>query len=312
MAGKIADAIMRCLICLVVLCVGTAGALAQGIDPRDRRAVQLQFDSWKLPVPPRHLIGNINYVGAAGVSSFLIIGSQGHILVDTGFEETVPQIQKGIEQLGFRLQDVKFILSSHAHVDHVGGHALMKKLTGATIVASEADARLMADGGENDFSPFPRDMMKYTPIKADRIIRDGEQIVLGEIMLTAHLTPGHSRGATTWSMQVIEGSERYRVVFFSSVGVVRGTGLFTNPAYPGIVEDYERTFKILKELPCDVYLAPHGGQFAMSRKFSQLDQAVRPNPLIDPEGWKRMIADAEASYRNQLTTEKAAPTTQRR
>lgn len=291
------------------LCV--AGVFAQ-VDPRDRAAVKIQFDSWKLPVPPRHLIGNINYVGAAGISSFLITSPQGHILIDTGFEETVPQTQKGIEQLGFRLQDIKFILSSHAHVDHVGGHALMKRLTGATIVSSEADARLMADGGENDFSPFPKDLMKYTPIKADRIIRDGEQITLGDIKLTAHLTPGHSRGATTWVMQVAEEGKQYNVVFFSSVGVVRGTGLVTSPAYPGIVEDYEATFKKMKELPCDIYLAPHGGQFAMSRKFQQLDQGVKPNPLIDPEGWKRMIAEAETSYRNQLAAQKAAPATQPR
>ena len=155
------------------------------------------FNAWKAPVPPRHLVGNIYYVGAIGVSSFLITTSEGHVLIDTGFEETVPLILRGVEQLGFRLSDVKILLSSHAHIDHTGGHALMKKLTGARILVSAADARLLASGGRDDFIPFDPALLGYAPVQADQIITDREVVTLGGVSLTAQFTPGHTRGATT-------------------------------------------------------------------------------------------------------------------
>lgn len=281
----------------------SALAAAQGTDPSDRRAVKLLFDSWKLPVPPRKLIGNIYYVGAAGVSSYLITTPQGHILIDTAFEDTVPQTQKGIEELGFKVTDIKFILSSHAHNDHVGGHALMKKLSGAKVVASELDAHVMETGGDDDFSPFVKDMMHYTPLKADQIIADGDKVELGGVTLTAHLTPGHTKGATTWTMKVRDGEKSYDVVFFSSTSISRGTRLLGNREYPNIVKDFEATFETLKKLPCDVWFAPHGGQFAMTDKFNRLDKPGEPNPFIDPDGWKRMIAGTEKAFRDQLATE---------
>lgn len=158
------------------------------------------YASWKEPVPPRHLIGNIYYVGAAGVSSFLITTPQGHILLDTGFAETVPLIQSGVKKLGFKIEDIKIILSSHAHFDHVSGHAAIKRLTGATIYASAGDARLLASGGEADFLPLPH----FEPVVADRIVADRDVISLGGTTLTALLTPGHTAGATTWTMSVTE------------------------------------------------------------------------------------------------------------
>lgn len=277
------------------------------VNPKDRRAVQLLFRSWNLPVPPRRLIGNLYYVGASGVSSFLVTTPQGHILIDTGFDETVPLIERGITRLGFRAQDVKFILSSHAHADHTGGHARMKQLTGATIVASAADAHVMETGGADDFSPFPKDLMRYAPVKADRIVTDGDAVTLGGVTLTAHLTPGHTKGATTWTMHVTdEDGKRLDVVFFSSVTIVEGTRLVGNDAYPTIVDDYRATFRTLKGLPCDVFLAPHGGQFAMADKFARLDRGERPNPLIDPDGFRKTVADAEAAFLNQLGREQKA------
>jgi metallo-beta-lactamase class B len=271
---------------------------------QDPAAAKKLFDSWKTPMPPRHIIGNIYYVGPSGVSSWLITTPSGHVLIDTTFEECVPRICRSIEQLGFRVGDIKLLLGSHAHADHSGGHAMMKQLTGARIVASAADAHLLETGGADDFSPFPKDLLAYTPVKADRIVQDGELVSLGDVTLTAHLTPGHTKGATTWTMTVRERDQEYRVVFFSGTSIVAPTPLLRNPEYPDIAEEYAVTFKKLKELPCDIFLAPHAEQFGLVEKLSRLDRGATPNPFIDPEGWRRLIANAENGYRQQLEAEK--------
>lgn len=263
---------------------------------------------WKAPVPARHLVGNIYYVGAAGVSSFLITTSEGHILLDTCFTETAPLIERGVKELGFRMEDIKIILCSHAHFDHVQGHAAMKRRTGAAVYASAADARLLADGGRNDVIPLPG----YEPVRVDHIIADGETVALGGTTLTAVLTPGHTAGATTWTMTVTDGGHRYNVVFFSSASINAGTRLIGNPVYPSISDDYAATFARLKTLPCDIFFAPHAEQFGMVGKFAALDQPRAPgaaNPLVDPEGWKNLIASSEKAYLAALSAEKAAPTT---
>ncbi|MEO6245646.1 MAG: subclass B3 metallo-beta-lactamase [Opitutaceae bacterium] len=272
----------------------------------DSAWVKRLFDSWRAPVPPRTLVGNIHYVGVSGVSSYLITTPAGHILLDTGFEDTVPIIQRGVEQLGFKLTDIKFILSSHAHIDHVGGHALMKKLTGAQIVASAADARTLASGGADDYIQWPKETIRYAPAKADRIVADGEAITLGGVTLTAHVTSGHTRGATTWTMAVADGGATRHVVFFSSASINDGTRLLNNPLYPDFARDFEATFATLRSLPCDIFLAPHGGQFAMAQKFARLERGDPENPFVDPAGWKRLIGGAEKAFRDQLATERAA------
>ncbi len=268
--------------------------------------VKRLFDGWRAPVPPRHLVGNIYYVGAIGVSSYLITTSDGHILIDTGFEDTVPIIQHSVEQLGFRLADVKIILSSHAHIDHVGGHAQMKKLTGAQIAESAADGRTLESGGADDYIQWPKDTILYTPVKVDRIVADGEQVTLGGVTLTAHLTPGHTRGATTWTMEVAEGGVTRHVVFFSSASINPGTHLLNNPLYPEFVRDFEATIEKLKALPCDIFFAPHGGQFAMAEKFARLERGEKENPFVDPAGWKKLVTEAERALRDQLAVERAA------
>lgn len=297
---------MQKLLTAALILTLPAITLAQGTDPTDARAVKLLFDSWKLPIAPRTLIGNIHYVGSAGVSVFLITTPQGHFLIDTGFEENVIMAQKGIKQLGFKVSDIKYILSSHTHNDHTGGHASMKKLTGAAVVSSAEDARILESGGMEDFSPFIKEMMRYTPIKPDRIVADGDQVKLGDVTMTAHLTPGHTKGATTWTMQVKDGDKLLNVVFFSSTSISRGTKLVGNKDYPRITEDFEATYEKLKELPCDVWFAPHGGAFAMTNKFAQQDRTPSPNPFIDPDGWKRNLASQERTFREQLATERAA------
>jgi metallo-beta-lactamase class B len=267
--------------------------------------VKTLFDSWRAPVPPRQLVANLYYVGASGVSSYLITTPAGHILIDTGFEDTVPIIRRGVEQLGFKLTDIKFILSGHAHIDHTGGHALMKRLTGATVIASAGDARVLESGGADDFITWPAETIRYAPVQVDRIVRDREKITLGGTTLVANLTPGHTRGATTWTMEVAEAGRTYRVVFFSSASINDGTRLLGNPAYPGMVADLEATFARLKDTPCDIFLAPHGGQFAMAGKFARLDQGEGVAALVDPAGWRELVAGAEERFRELLAREQA-------
>ena len=274
--------------------------------PVSAAAAKSMFDAWKAPVPPRHLIGNIYYVGAIGVSSYLITTPKGHILIDTGFEETVPLIAASVAQLGFKTADIKLILSSHAHIDHTGGHAAMQKLTGARIVASAQDARILASGGADDFIPFPKNMILYSPVTADQVVKDGEQVTLGGVTLTAHLTPGHTRGATTWTMDVAADGQSYHVVFFSSASINPGTSLVLTPPYSELVQDFESTFSRLKALPCDIFFAPHGGQFAMAEKFAKLERDPQPNPFIDPAGWRTLIENTEKAFRDQLAAERTA------
>jgi len=206
--------------------------------------------SWNQPVTPYRIIGNVYYVGASEVTSFLIVTPKGHILLDSGFSETVAQIKQNVAALGFRLEDVKILINSHAHYDHAGGLAQLKELTGAKLMASEADAALLANGGNRDF--HFGDRFSYAPVKADRILRDGDTIELGGVKMTAHLTPGHTKGCTTWTMRVTEGLKLYDIVFVGSTSVP-GYKLVDNPTYPAIAADYARTFRILKQLPCDVF-----------------------------------------------------------
>lgn len=298
--------------CLALLLVaaglpslGAAGAAQPDLPPPPTAGwVRDLFASWRAPVPPRHLGGNLYYVGASGVSAWLITTPAGHILLDTGFEDTVPIIRRGVEQLGFKLADIKFILSSHAHIDHTGGHARMRELTGARVVASAEDARLLASGGADDFLTWPPETLRYTPVRADRIVGDREAITLGGTTLTAHVTPGHTRGATTWTMELADGGRTYHVVFFSSASINAGTRLLGNARYPGIVADLEASFTRFKELPCDIFLAPHGGQFAMADKFGRLERGEGMAALVDPAGWRRLVAEAEQAFRDQLAKER--------
>jgi metallo-beta-lactamase class B len=245
------------------------------------------------PFEPFRLIGNISYVGASDVSSFLITTPEGHILLDSGFEATVPLIRAGVRKLGFRFEDIRILLNSHAHVDHAGGHALLKRLTGARIVMSAADARLLARGGRGDVLPVSEEVIAYEPAQADRLIDDGDRVTLGGVTLTAHLTPGHTQGCTTWTMVVAEGGTNYDVVFYGSTTLLPGVRLLENPKYPGMAEDFARTFRVLKSLPCDVFLGPHGSQFGLRDKARRLAAGAKPNPFLDPAGYQAFLARSE-------------------
>ena len=289
MIHALLSATMRAtLLCLLFILLCSTNGFAQA-DETSR--------SWNQPVKPFRIIGNIYYVGASDIASYLIVTPKGHILLDSGFLETVPQIQQNVVQLGFRLEDVKILINSHAHYDHAGGLALLKRLTGATLMTSEADAALLSAGGKGD--PNFGDRFAFEPVKADRILRDGDKVELGGVTMVARLTPGHTKGNTTWTTTVKEDKQRYNVVFAGST-TTPGYKLVNNPSYPNIVEDYRRTFRVLKSLHCDVFLAPHGNFFELATKSKLIEQGKKPNPFVDSKGYKQFIEDTENAFEKEL------------
>ena len=288
-----------CLLAAVISFAPTVSAQVNDEQSRD----------WNQPIKPYKIVGNVYYVGAKEVASYLIVTSQGLILLDTGFLETVPQIKQNVAQLGFRFEDIKVLINSHAHADHAGGFALLKKeLTGAKLMVSEGDAPLFARGGKDD--PNFGDHFLFQPVKADRILRDGDTVQLGGVTMTARITPGHTPGCTTWTMKVREGSKTYDVVFYGST-TIPGYKLVGNTNYPNIADDFDRSFRILKTLPCDIFLAPHGSFFSMLEKMKQLGQTPSQNPFIDPAGYKRTIERTEKEFRAELKRQQSAATDNR-
>lgn len=282
-----------------VLLLALLPASAQGqADPTSR--------SWNQPVEPYRIAGNLYYVGASDITSFLIATPEGHILLDGGFVETVPIIRENVRKLGFRLEDVKVLLNSHAHYDHAGGLAELKRLTGAKLAASEADAPQLARGGKGD--PALGDQFPFPPVEVDRLLRDGDQVSLGGTTLTARLTPGHTPGCTTWTMKVPEGGRTYDVVFVGSASVLPGVRLAERPSYPGIAEDFAQTFRRLEGLPCDIFLASHGSFYGATGKAARLAKGggKGTNPFVDPEGYRAWVAGAKGAYSKRLEAEKAA------
>jgi len=238
--------------------------------------------------PPHKMIGNIHYVGTETLASFLITTPQGHILVNSMYERNVPTIRKSVEDLGFKFGDIKIILGSHAHADHMEADAMMKEMTGAQVMAMEQDVpalQAMKPGG------------KAHPI--DRVLRDGDQVTLGGTTLVAHLTPGHTKGCTTWTMKVQDGGKSYDVVIIGSMGVNPGTRLVNNANNPAIADEYIQGFKVMHSLPCDVPLGSHGGMYNMTAKHARLATGGQ-NPYIDPQGYKAEIDLVEATFKSVL------------
>lgn len=245
-----------------------------------------QRAAWNKPVEPFRIIGNIYYVGVAGVSSFLIVTPQGDFLLDGGLPETAPLIERNISKLGFRLGDVKYLLNSHAHYDHTGGLAELKRKSGATFVASKQDAPALTAGE-----------IRAPGISVDRTIGDGEALRLGDTVMTAHITPGHTKGATTWTMVARDNGRSYNVLFYSSTSVV--DRLVNNREYPNIVADYERTFATVRKLPCDVFLGPHGNFFHLEEKRERLVKGDK-TAFVDPAEFAKFVDESEQEFRREL------------
>jgi metallo-beta-lactamase class B len=253
-------------------------------------------NSLNKPVDPFCIIGNLYYVGASDITSYLVVTPAGDILLDGGFVETAPMIEANIAKLGFKLSDVKYILSSHEHLDHAGGISELQRATGAKFVALEQEVPGLTEG-----KSFPA-------AKPDRVIHDGDTVTLGGAVMTAHSTPGHTRGCTTWSTTVRDGGHDYHVVFVGSVSVLPMYKLIDKPGAPatylGIEQDYEKAFKVLRSLPCDVFLGAHGSFYSLEDKRGVMETKPPQNPFIDPWGYQAYILRAEAVFQKELAAER--------
>jgi len=245
------------------------------------------------PFPAHKVIGNIYFVGTDDLGAYLVTSPEGHILINTSYEETVPLIRASVEKLGFQFRDIKIILGSHAHGDHMDGDAIVKEATGAQVMALEqdvADLKRMTPGGK----PHP----------VDRVLRDGEQVKLGTTVMTAHLTAGHTKGCTTWTTTAVEAGKSYTVAIVCSVGWNPGYRLVNNTNYPAIADDYVRSFATLRKIPADVFLGAHTGFYDLKSKYAKL-QAGGPNPFVDHAGWLSYIDAREKSFQDELARQKA-------
>jgi metallo-beta-lactamase class B len=250
---------------------------------------------WNDPFPPHRIADNLYYVGSKGLSSYLVTTSKGHILINSSFERTVPLIRASVEKLGYKFSDVKILLGNHAHNDHMEGNALVKELTGAQVYVMRGDDQVIANGGKGQYLYDAT----WKPCKVDRVLKDGDTVTLGESVLTAHLTPGHTRGCTTWTMQVKDAGRMLDVVIVGSVNVNPGYQLFGNKDYPEIAADYARTFRVMKALHCDIFLGAHGSYYGMEEKYPRIKRGVA-NPFVDPEGYRAYIAEREKAFSRTL------------
>jgi metallo-beta-lactamase class B len=247
--------------------------------------------AWTDPQAPFRLAGPIYYVGTAELAAFLIHTPQGHILIDGGTPETAPLIQKSITGLGFKLEDIRILLTTQAHFDHVGTHAHFKKLSGARVEAMAADAKLLRDGGKSDYLFGDNPKYHFPRMAVDRTLKDGDIVTIGGIRLTARHTPGHTPGSATYVMDINEGGKDLKVVFAASTSVNPGTRLVKDPSYPGILEDYRKTFGVLESLKPDIFLSGHGSFFGLQRKRAAMAQA-----WIDPKGYADLIARKKKDF----------------
>jgi metallo-beta-lactamase class B len=266
-------------------------------------ALSAQPAGWTEPYPAHHVAGNIYYVGSRELASYLITSPEGHILINSSLPASVPLIQASVEKLGFRFGDIKILAISQGHWDHCAGSSLVKRLTGAKYAVMDADVSVVESGGKTDFHYANSLEARFEPTKVDRILHDGDEVRLGETVLVAHLTPGHTKGCTTWTTKVTEGGKSYDAVIVGGTGVNTGYKLVHNAEYPAIAQDYERCFRTLKSLPCDFFLGAHGAYYDMEAKYLRL-KAGAPNPFLDREGYLKMIAAKEADFRAEWRKQK--------
>jgi len=251
---------------------------------------------WTETFPAFRIAGNLYYVGSKGLASYLITTPDGHILINSNLEANVPMIRTSIESLGFKFSDIKILLISHAHYDHCAGSASIKQLTGAKYMVMDGDVDVVESGGKSDFQYGSDPTAIYPPAKVDRVLHDGDVVQLGNVTLKAHLTPGHTKGCTTWTMKVDDGSKLRDVVIIGSPNVNPGYNLVGSTVYPHMREDFMKTFRVLDSLPVDYFLGAHGSYFDLEKKYPQL-KAGKLSALIDPAGYKKYVRERDNAFR---------------
>lgn len=249
------------------------------------------------PEPPVEIARGVYFIGASDVASYLIDTGQGLIVIDAGYADTAPQVLANIRALGFQPSDVRILLNTHAHFDHAAGLAAVKAATGAALYASPLDAAQLRVGGRGDF--FLRDFFRYAPVGVDRELQDGETVTLGDVSLTAHFTPGHTKGCTSWSFPVTmrDGSAEQALIICSLSTL--SFDLVDNPDYPNIVSDYRRTYEVLNALPCDVFLGAHGRWFDLPGRRASV-AAGNADAFVAPEACRAFLAERQRAFEQEL------------
>ena len=295
---------MRAIACLVIV-VSASVAQAQGsLGPYiSAEQVASLTGASSAPSEPFTIVGNLHYVGAANIASYLVTTPEGHILIDTGTTQMEKVVRDNIEKLGFTLTDIKIILSSHAHFDHVAGHAAMQKATGARVMAVGEDARALELG--QDVSPV--ETIGWPPVKVERVLADGDVVTLGGTTLRAVWTPGHTPGCTTWVTTIQDGGRSYNIVILGSIGPNAEPPMVGNPKHPTLAEDTLGTIRKLRALAApDIQLGGHP-QAAFAGKVDAMERRrVRPHPLLqEPGAWTRMLDEREARFTKRIAADRA-------
>lgn len=281
-----------------VVLAASVSVLAQ--NPAGDRIRQAAYDAWGAPTDPFRIVGNVYYVGASNIGSYLVTTTEGHVLVDTGTTEMWPRIARNVGQLGFRLADVRFIVTGHAHFDHVQGHAPLKRVTGARVAAMEPDVAALQSG--RDTSPLDGD--GWEPVVVDRVLRDGDTLVLGETQIRAIGAPGHSPGCGTYVTDVREEERAYRVAFASCGAPVPGVPVLSHSRFPNLATETLASYRKLRDIPIDIYLPGHP-QAHFGDRLAAIKAGVRPHPLANPSEWQRMLVDGETAFVARMEQERS-------
>ena len=278
---------------LVLLALLVSSALAVPLH-----AQRLQ-PGWGQPFPPFHIAGNLYYVGDQDLASYIVVTSEGIILINSGVKEDVPIIENGVQQLGFHYKDIKILLISHAHYDHAEGSQQIIKDTGAKYYVMAADVATIESGGKEDFHYGRDHWAHFPPARVARVLHDGDKVELGGSVLVANLTAGHTRGTTTWTMDVTEAGQVLHVVIVGSLNVNPGYQLVGNKQYPQIADDYKHSFEVLNSLPCDIFLGAHGSYFGLKEKYVKWNAGDK-NAFIDPAGYHSFVAEDQEKFEAAL------------
>jgi metallo-beta-lactamase class B len=270
--------------------------------PAAQPAAKFDTEAWKKPTPPFRIAGSIHYVGTAELAAYLFTTPEGHILLDGVLPESAPGLEASIRALGFKPEEIRVLLISQAHFDHVGSLAHMKRVSKARLEVMKGDDAVVASGGKADYLFAGQPAAHFPPVAVDRVLADGDTVRLGDVTLTARHTPGHTPGTTTWLTSVTEGGRTYRVVFPGSTTINPGTRLVDRPSYPGIADDFRRSFALLEGLQPEIFLAAHAGFFDLAAKRARMATAGA-SAWVDPEAYRTLHAAKRAAFDDQIARE---------
>lgn len=303
LAGRAGRSYRGAAIRITCLAMIPMRAIAVGCTLALATTVRAQDPRWVAPFPAFKIADNIYYVGTRGLASYLVTSPQGHVLINSNLEATVPQLQASVESLGFTFKDIKILLISHAHHDHNAASAQIQRMTGAKYMVMDGDVSVVETGGRTDFQYGDSLKSDYPPAKVDRVLHDGDTVAIGDNILIARRTPGHTKGCTTWTMRARAGGKVYEAVIVGGPNVNPGYALVDNRKYPSIAADFEQSFRVLRSLPADIFLGAHGSYFDLERKYERWKRGDT-TAFVDPTGYRAFLEDRERAFRAELAKQR--------